>query len=120
MTEEARAPHGLIRPYRRRSLLRYSSAHTRASRAFPRAFRVCAADDVPRRAPTPASEPQLLMHYDADFGMEARIGRFHNIYGPCGTWKGGREKAPASFCRKATAHGSYAARSPHTLATIST
>merc|ERR1719326_181948 len=43
---------------------------------------------------------ELLMHYDADFGMEARIGRFHNIYGPCGTWKGGREKAPAAFCRK--------------------
>lgn len=44
---------------------------------------------------------ELLMHYDADFGMEARIGRFHNIYGPYGTWKGGREKAPAAFCRKA-------------------
>eukprot|EP00965_Chrysotila_dentata_P140693 4651564-Pleurochrysis_carterae.AAC.6 len=40
------------------------------------------------------------MHFDADFGMEARIGRFHNIYGPYGTWKGGREKAPAAFCRK--------------------
>jgi GDP-D-mannose 3',5'-epimerase len=44
---------------------------------------------------------ELLMHYDSDFGIECRIGRFHNIYGPCGTWKGGREKAPASFCRKA-------------------
>jgi len=44
---------------------------------------------------------ELLMHYDADFGMECRIGRFHNIYGPFGTWKGGREKAPAAFCRKA-------------------
>ena len=33
--------------------------------------------------------------------MECRIGRFHNIYGPYGTWKGGREKAPAAFCRKA-------------------
>ena len=44
---------------------------------------------------------ELLMHYDADFGMEARLGRFHNIYGPCGTWKGGREKSPAAFCRKA-------------------
>ena len=44
---------------------------------------------------------ELLMHYDADFGMECRIGRFHNIYGPCGTWKGGREKAPVAFCRKA-------------------
>jgi GDP-D-mannose 3',5'-epimerase len=36
-----------------------------------------------------------------DFGMECRIGRFHNIYGPFGTWKGGREKAPAAFSRKA-------------------
>jgi len=44
---------------------------------------------------------ELLMHYDADFGMECRLGRFHNIYGPCGTWKGGREKAPAAFSRKA-------------------
>jgi len=44
---------------------------------------------------------ELLMHYDADFGMECRLGRFHNIYGPSGTWKGGREKAPAAFCRKA-------------------
>mmetsp|Transcript_8495 Transcript_8495/g.14354 ORF Transcript_8495/g.14354 Transcript_8495/m.14354 type:complete len:370 (+) Transcript_8495:45-1154(+) len=44
---------------------------------------------------------ELLMHYDNDFGMECRIARFHNIYGPFGTWKGGREKAPAAFCRKA-------------------
>ena len=41
------------------------------------------------------------MHYDKDFGIECRIARFHNIYGPHGTWKGGREKAPAAFCRKA-------------------
>ncbi len=40
------------------------------------------------------------MHYDKDFGIECRIARFHNIYGPYGTWKGGREKAPAAFCRK--------------------
>lgn len=32
--------------------------------------------------------------------MQCRIARFHNIYGPYGTWKGGREKAPAAFCRK--------------------
>merc|ERR1712146_783702 len=44
---------------------------------------------------------ELLMHYDEDFGMECRIGRFHNIYGPYGTWKRGREKAPAAFTRKA-------------------
>jgi hypothetical protein len=43
---------------------------------------------------------ELCMHYDKDFGIECRIGRFHNIYGPHGTWKGGREKAPAAFCRK--------------------
>ena len=47
-----------------------------------------------------ASE-ELAIHYDKDFGIECRIARFHNIYGPYGTWKGGREKAPAAFCRKA-------------------
>lgn len=46
-----------------------------------------------------ASE-ELCMHYTRDFGIECRIARFHNIYGPHGTWKGGREKAPAAFCRK--------------------
>lgn len=44
---------------------------------------------------------ELCIHYDKDFGIECRIARFHNIYGPYGTWKGGREKAPAAFCRKA-------------------
>lgn len=44
---------------------------------------------------------ELCKYYHKDFGMEVRIGRFHNIYGPYGTWKGGREKAPAAFCRKA-------------------
>ncbi|KAL8210297.1 hypothetical protein R6Q57_007029 [Mikania cordata] len=44
---------------------------------------------------------ELCRHYTKDFGIECRIGRFHNIYGPFGTWKGGREKAPAAFCRKA-------------------
>ncbi len=46
-----------------------------------------------------ASE-ELCIHYNKDFDIECRIGRFHNIYGPYGTWKGGREKAPAAFCRK--------------------
>jgi len=44
---------------------------------------------------------ELCKYYGKDFGIEFRIGRFHNIYGPQGTWKGGREKAPAAFCRKA-------------------
>ena len=43
---------------------------------------------------------ELCKHYDNDFGIACRIARFHNIYGPYGTWKGGREKAPAAFCRK--------------------
>jgi GDP-D-mannose 3',5'-epimerase len=43
---------------------------------------------------------EIAMHYANDFGMKTRIARFHNIYGPQGTWKGGREKAPAAFCRK--------------------
>ena len=51
-----------------------------------------------------ASE-ELAMHYGKDFGIEVRIARFHNIYGPYGTWKGGREKAPAAFCRKVRIRG---------------
>eukprot|EP01112_Ceratiomyxa_fruticulosa_P004038 TRINITY_DN1437_c0_g5_i1.p1 TRINITY_DN1437_c0_g5~~TRINITY_DN1437_c0_g5_i1.p1 ORF type:complete len:353 (+),score=82.27 TRINITY_DN1437_c0_g5_i1:228-1286(+) len=44
---------------------------------------------------------ELCMHYEKDFHAPVcRIARFHNIYGPQGTWKGGREKAPAAFCRK--------------------
>lgn len=46
---------------------------------------------------------ELCMHYSRDFGMVTRIARFHNIYGPRGTWMGGREKAPAAFCRKIAA-----------------
>ena len=46
---------------------------------------------------------EAYIHYQKDFDMQCRVGRFHNIYGPFGTWKGGREKAPAAFCRKAAA-----------------
>jgi len=41
--------------------------------------------------------------FASDFELESRIGRFHNIYGGHATWKGGREKAPAAFCRKVAA-----------------
>ena len=41
-----------------------------------------------------------LEYYAEEFGMETRIVRFHNIYGPYGTYDGGREKAPAAICRK--------------------
>lgn len=43
---------------------------------------------------------RLCMHYHDDYGMETRVVRFHNIFGPHGTWTGGREKAPAALCRK--------------------
>jgi nucleoside-diphosphate-sugar epimerase len=43
---------------------------------------------------------QLCTHYRQDYGIQTHIVRFHNIFGPCGTWDGGREKAPAALCRK--------------------
>lgn len=43
---------------------------------------------------------RLCLEYKHDFGIETRIVRFHNIFGPEGTWDGGREKAPAALCRK--------------------
>lgn len=43
---------------------------------------------------------RLAMHYYEDHDMETRVARFHNIFGPLGTWEGGREKAPAALCRK--------------------
>ncbi|ETO12574.1 dual function enzyme: UDP-glucose 4-epimerase [Reticulomyxa filosa] len=46
---------------------------------------------------------EMAMIYGRDFDIVTRIARFHNIYGPHGTWRGGREKAPAAFCRKAAA-----------------
>jgi nucleoside-diphosphate-sugar epimerase len=43
---------------------------------------------------------RLCKHYREDYSIETRIVRFHNIFGPLGTWHGGREKAPAAMCRK--------------------
>lgn len=43
---------------------------------------------------------KLCLHYGEDFDLETRVVRFHNIFGPLGTWEGGREKAPAALCRK--------------------
>lgn len=43
---------------------------------------------------------RMCRHFREDFGLETRIARFHNVYGPLGTWEGGREKAPAAICRK--------------------
>jgi len=43
---------------------------------------------------------RLCAAYLGDYGLQTRVARFHNIYGPEGTWDGGREKAPAAMCRK--------------------
>jgi GDP-D-mannose 3',5'-epimerase len=42
----------------------------------------------------------MCRHFREDFGLETRIARYHNVYGPLGTFEGGREKAPAALCRK--------------------
>ncbi|MFX1317303.1 MAG: NAD-dependent epimerase/dehydratase family protein, partial [Promethearchaeota archaeon] len=43
---------------------------------------------------------RLCQNYYQDFGLETRIARLHNVYGPLGAWQGGREKSPAALCRK--------------------
>ena len=43
---------------------------------------------------------RMSRHFREDFGLYTRVARFHNVYGPWGTWFGGREKAPAAICRK--------------------
>jgi nucleoside-diphosphate-sugar epimerase len=43
---------------------------------------------------------RMCRHFLEDFGLTTRVARYHNVYGPNGTWTGGREKAPAAVCRK--------------------
>ncbi len=43
---------------------------------------------------------RMCRHFREDFGLATRVARYHNVYGPEGTWTGGREKAPAAVCRK--------------------
>ena len=43
---------------------------------------------------------RMCRHFTEDFGLETRVARYHNVYGPLGTYDGGREKAPAALCRK--------------------
>jgi nucleoside-diphosphate-sugar epimerase len=43
---------------------------------------------------------RMHRHFREDFGIACRVARYHNVYGPKGTWTGGREKAPAAVCRK--------------------
>jgi GDP-D-mannose 3',5'-epimerase len=46
---------------------------------------------------------RMCRHFSEDFGLVTRVARFHNVYGPNGTYEGGREKAPAAMCRKVIA-----------------
>ena len=46
---------------------------------------------------------RMCRHFREDFGIETRVARYHNVYGPHGTYEGGREKAPAAVCRKVIA-----------------
>ncbi|HEY2857379.1 MAG TPA: NAD-dependent epimerase/dehydratase family protein [Terracidiphilus sp.] len=43
---------------------------------------------------------RMCRHFEEDFGLPCRVARYHNVYGPMGAWRGGREKAPAAICRK--------------------
>ncbi len=43
---------------------------------------------------------RMSRHFREDYGVQTRVARYHNVYGPHGTWHGGREKAPAAICRK--------------------
>src|SRR5690606_17123564 len=43
---------------------------------------------------------RMCRHFHEDFGLPTYVARYHNVYGPHGTWTGGREKAPAAICRK--------------------
>src|SRR5207245_4710604 len=43
---------------------------------------------------------KLCRYYREDFGLDTRVARFHNVYGPLGSYDGGREKSPAAICRK--------------------
>jgi len=44
---------------------------------------------------------RLFLAFNRNYGLDVRVARFHNIFGPQGTWKGGKEKSPAAMCRKA-------------------
>jgi GDP-D-mannose 3', 5'-epimerase len=43
---------------------------------------------------------RMARHFREDYGIQTRVARYHNVYGPNGSWMGGREKAPAALCRK--------------------
>lgn len=61
---------------------------------------VCPADPDTEYGWEKLFSERLYLSYMRDYGMDVRIARLHNVFGPLGTWEGGREKAPAALCRK--------------------
>lgn len=66
---------------------------------------LCESDAYPAGPDTEYGWEKLIAErvyqaYARDYGLDVRIARFHNVFGPMGTWQGGREKAPAALCRK--------------------
>jgi nucleoside-diphosphate-sugar epimerase len=84
---------------RRRACTRGQAAHDRARRRAARGGRL-SRDARGRLRLGEAVQRADVPHFREDFGMHTRMARYHNIYGPHGTWDGGREKAPAAICRK--------------------
>ena len=95
-------------PRRRRSATsspRRPAPTTRTSRSRPTCIALKESDAYPAMAERGYGWEKLIsemfcQEYWAERGLETHIARFHNIYGPNGTWYGGREKAPAAMCRK--------------------
>jgi GDP-D-mannose 3',5'-epimerase len=102
-------------------LINVHMAHTAAEMGVPRYFfssSVCVYRDMKHDEPEMSEEGAIPAHpdneygweklyserfamaYERRYGMQVRIARFQNCYGPEGTWRGGREKAPAAMCRK--------------------
>ena len=78
------------------------SGRPRQSRTAPRTAPIPAAPDSEYGWEKLFSE-RLYLAYERNHGMEMRVARYHNIFGPEGTWDGGKEKAPAAICRKVAA-----------------
>lgn len=86
----------------------YSSSacvYNGSKQADPNATALCEADAYPADAEDGYGWEKLFSermcrHFHEDYGIPVRVARFHNVYGPNGTFEGGREKAPAAICRK--------------------
>ena len=97
-----------IRP--RPACTRPTTRKTRTIRTAPRTAPIRPAPDSEYGWEKLFSE-RLYLAYARNHGMEVRIARYHNIFGPEGTWNGGKEKAPAAICRKVARADRTAARS---------